>query len=989
MLSNYRKINDITGWLVFGISTLVYCLTVEPTASFWDCSEFIACSYKLEVPHPPGTPLFLLIGRLFSLLAGGDVEKVAYWINIMSALCSGFTILFLFWSITMLGRKLLGVKDVASIEKGKAYALFGAGVVGSLAYAFTDSFWFSAVEGEVYGMSSFFTAIVVWAMLKWDLIEDHKLANRWLIMIAYLMGLSIGVHLLNLVTMPALGLVYYFKKFKNPTIKGAVIALIVSLIVLLFINDFIIPGLPSLAGDIEVFFVNSLGLPFGSGVIFFIVLFISILVYAVYYSQVKQKEHLNTALLSFVFILFGYACYAIIPIRSSYNPPIDENDPETIVNFVSYLKREQYGSRPLFYGQYYDAEVVDTKEGAPIYAKGKDKYVIEGKKLSYEYDKSRQTLLPRIYSNAPQHVEAYKRVLGLGPNEKPGFGDNIKFMFVDQIGRMYIRYLMWNFSGRESDNQGAGYLTIADAFKKVPDAISENKARNNYLMLPLILGIIGLFFNFNKDPKTFAVIGMLFIMTGVALVVYLNMPPIEPRERDYIFVGSFYAFAMWIGFGVLALWQLIEEKTKNKGVMPAAVATIISLSVPVILIAENYDDHDRSDRYFSVDSAKNFLDSCAPNAIIFTGGDNDTFPLWYVQEVEGYRTDVRVIVLSYFNTDWYIEQMMRRAYESQPLPFSFSEEDIQQGGPNDYILYNPNAGIKGAIDAKQYISLLRKKSPALLLPTRGGGTVNTVPSKTMFYNIDTAQVQKLGIVPEQYKDHIVPQMTWNLKKNAIEKNTLMIIDLITNSNWERPIYFNNTSLQGVGIDLKEYVIQEGAAYRLLPIKNPNPNREFVDTDLMYENMMTKFKFRELDNPNVYYSQDYRQFAQNARSNFNTLARSLVLENRPDQAKEVVNYMLDRIPNEAIPFDFTTTQTIATLLAVEENDRALEVIKVLGDRSDQLLTYYEQKNVPVSVDVQKELVILSELIRLLRTQDQEELLEDYMEKLARHRAYFGI
>src|SRR5690606_8853529 len=541
----------------------VYWITMEETASYWDCGEFIAVSYKLEVPHPPGAPLFLLLGRLFSFLAFDDPTKVAYWINFMSVLSGAFASLFTFWSITLLGRKLLKLTTPELLTDNKTLLLMGAGFVGAMANTFADSIWFSAVEAEVYAMSSAFTAFVVWAMLKWDVIEDESKANRWLILISYMVGLSIGVHLLNLVTLPALGLIFYFKKYK-PTTWGVVATLGVSGLLIIFINDFIIPGLPSLAEYFEVFFVNTLGLFFGSGVIFFSLLVIGALVYGIRYTQVNNKPALNTFLLSTAFILIGYVSYALVVIRSNYDPPIDENDPSDIMSFVSYLKREQYGSRPLLYGQYYTAQIVDIKEGAAQYRKGKDRYEVAERKISYVYDPNHMTILPRIYSTDKQHQQLYRSKLGLREGEKPTFIDNIRFMINHQIGWMYWRYFMFNFAGREGDDIGADWLGPSSWFKEVPELISMNKARNNFFMIPLLIGIIGLLYQYFNDRKNFAVVGLLFILTGVALVVYLNSPPSEPRERDYIYAGSYYAFCFWIGFGVIAIASGIEKLLKSQ-----------------------------------------------------------------------------------------------------------------------------------------------------------------------------------------------------------------------------------------------------------------------------------------------------------------------------------------------------------------------------------------------------------------------------------------
>jgi hypothetical protein len=590
---NYKQINNVTGWVIFAIATLVYILTVEQTASFWDPGEFIAVSYKLQVPHPPGAPFMLLVYRMFGFLAMGDGLQVAYWMNIGSARFSGFTILFLFWTITLFGRRIFAI-EAGQETKGQTLALMGSGVVGSLMYTFSDSFWFSAVESEVYAMSSFFTAIVIWAFLKWEVIKDPKEENRWMIFIAYLVGLSIGVHLLNLVTLPALALVYYFKKYPKATLKGALIAMFLGGVALIIINNLIIPGLPSLAGSMEIFFVNSIGLPFGSGIVVFSILFLGALIYGIQYSIKKEKVLLNTILVSLVFILIGYGSYALIVIRANQDPIINENAPKDIISYVSYLKREQYGYRPLLHGQYFTAQLVDQEEGAPIYMKGKDTYEIVDYELKNTYDPAKTTILPRIYSTQESHKRIYRSKLGLREGQEPTFGDNIYFMLSHQLGHMYWRYFLWNFSGRESDFTDAPWIGFADAFSdKYPDYIKENKGHNNYLMLPLILGLVGIFFQAKKDPKYFYVNLMLFLMMGVVLVLYLNSPPIEPRERDYIYVGSFYAFAIWAGRGVLAIAHGLGKATKNLST-GAIIATLVTLPVAGLMAAQNWTDHERN-----------------------------------------------------------------------------------------------------------------------------------------------------------------------------------------------------------------------------------------------------------------------------------------------------------------------------------------------------------------------------------------------------------
>ncbi len=969
---NFQKTNNITGWIAFGIALLTYWLTFEETASYWDCGEFIAVSYKLEVPHPPGAPLFLILGRIFSFLSFGDVTKVAYWINFMSVLASAFTILFLFWSITLFGRKMMGITKDEELTADKTWLLMGAGLVGSLAFTFSDSFWWSAVEAEVYAMSSFFTAFVVWGVLKWDVIEDESKANRWLILIAYMMGLSIGVHMLNLVTIPALGLIYYFKKYKIST-WGIVAALGISGGLVLFINDLIVPGLPSLAGNFEVAFVNTLGLPFGSGAIVFGLLIIAALIAGIRYSQVKNKPVLNTFVLATTFILIGYCSYATIVIRSNFDTPINENAPKDVMSFVKYLKREQYGSRPLLFGPYFTARPVGIEYGAPIYTKGKDKYEIAERKFTYEYEPGEETLLPRAWSS--EHAETYRSILGLAEGQKPTFfQDKFVYMLNQQIGHMYMRYFMWNFAGREGDDQGADWMGPRQWFEKVPDAIAHNKARNNFFMIPFLLGLIGMFYQFVKDTKNFSVIGLLFVMLGVAIVVYLNSPPTEPRERDYIYAGSTYAFAFWIGLAVIGIAESFQRFLKNLKVA-AIAATLVGLSAPALMASQGWDDHNRSNRFFSVDSGKNYLASCAPNAILFTGGDNDTFMLWYAQEVEGFRTDVRVVVLSYYNTDWYIDQTMHKAYESDPFPYSLKIKDYQQGGPNDYLRYT-DLKIK-AIDLKQYIDLLSKNYPQLRYDD-----ANIVPSKIFTLDVNKAEVIKKGIIPKGMDSLMVDRMQFRLTKNALEKKDLAFLDVLATNNWERPLYLNHTSMAQFNIDLEDYAVLEGNAYRILPIKKPDPEKDFVNTDVAYDNMINKFQYRGLDDPKLYYTEDYKGFVLNHRSSLNALAEGFIDKNDMEKARKVLLFSLEKMPDNPVPFDHTAVTMVDLLFKVGEKEKAVEIASLVGGRADEMTSYLIAKEGGLSMEVRRNIFILGNLYQTLYKNGENELgkkLEDAYNK----------
>ena len=971
---NYKRLNNYTGWFSFLIALIVYSITVEDTASFWDAGEFIAVSNKLEVPHPPGAPFYLLLGRFFSLFAFNNPELVALSINFLSVIASAFTILFLFWTITHLSSKIIKPDNNTNI-----FLILISGITGAISFTFTDSFWFSAVEAEVYAMSSFFTAFVFWAILRWEATDDPIKQHKWIILIAYMMGLSIGVHLLNLVTIPALALIIYFKKYKNITLLGVSLSLSISLLIVGIIVEGIIPGLPSMASFVERFFVNSLGLPFGSGIIFFIIVFLSLLVYLLKFSQEREKVTLNISLLSLTFILIGYSSYSLVLIRSNYNPPIDENNPENILNFISYLKREQYGYRPLFKGQYFDADVIKQEETGVNYKKGKDKYEIKEKKFSYVYDDKRTTIFPRMYSSSPNHIERYREITNLNKNQKPTFSDNLEFFFKYQIGHMYLRYFLWNFSGRESDIQNAKWLGLLNKFDKVPYQIEVNKARNNYLMIPLLLGIIGLLFQFYRDRKNFYVVMLLFILTGIALVVYLNSPPIEPRERDYIYAGSYYAFSIWIGFGSLFLYSILQKIFK-KDKISLAICFLLSIQSPIILANQNWDDHDRSNRYLTVDSAKNLLASCAPNSILFTGGDNDTFPLWYVQEVENFRTDVRVIVLSYFNTDWYIEQMMSKKNKSEKIDFSVSLDSYIQGGLNDYLPYRNDSRIQNRpISLKGYINLVKRNSKAIQVPT-SVSNYNSIPSKS-FWLASIDKENLLGKFNSYYQDTLLINLKNN--KNGLEKKDLAFLDLLQANNWERPIYFNNTSLNGIGLELKRNVVQEGFAYRLLPILSPNSG-SLIDSEKMYKNLMYNSFWRGLDDERAYFSEDHRGFIMNYRSTFNTLIKELINKKEYDKALEVINKSLEIIPDKAIMYDHFSVQIVEYLINLNEKadmetlELANNIAEISSKRADEILNYYYDNNINNRYEIQRNLVSLNTLARAYSRNSDQELSKKYRE-----------
>ena len=1012
-MNSFQRLNNLVGWLVFAIATFTYTATVEPTGSFWDCGEFIAVSYKLMVPHPPGAPFFLLVGRMFSLFAGSDVTQVAFWVNMVSVLCSAFSSLFLFWSITLLARKLV-LETGKSLTSAQVIGVLGAGFIGALAYTFSDSAWFSAVEAEVYAMSSFFTAVVFWAILKWDAVADEPYADRWLVFIAYMMGLSIGVHLLNLVTIPAMAYVYYFQRYKYST-KGMILTFLVSLVILGVIQVGVITGLPSIANRFEILFVNSFGLPFNSGILFFVALFLGAVVYGLIYTQKHGKVLANTALLCFAFVLIGYVSYGIILVRSNFNPPIDENDPENALSFVSYLKREQYGDRPLLYGPQFNAYPTKSVKGDPLYIKGKDKYEIVDYKDVQEYDASDKTLLPRIYSSQGNHRSAYQR-WGLKLREdpemterygqpmykKPTFGENLGFLFKYQIGHMYFRYFGWNFVGRESDYQDAKVLMPFASSKDLPESMRENRSRNNYYALPLLLGILGLVFQINRHGKNAFIVGLLFFFTGIAIVIYLNQPPVEPRERDYTFAGSYYAFCMWIGLGVLGLMDLLGKMVKNQTVL-ASVSTLLATIVPVVMVRGAWDDHDRSGRFHSVDSAKNLLNSCAKNAILFTGGDNDTFPLWYAQEVEGFRTDVRVCNLSLLGTDWYITQMKQKAYESTPLPISLELKDYIQG-KNDVVRFRELT--KGAVSLKALMQALQNNDPMVVVDEDGRKT-STFPTKTFYIDVDSAKVAAMDWVPAKSKDKIQKRITWTVGKNYWLKNDFVVLNMLANLDWSRPVYFSTTLSGAAYLNLKPYLQLEGLAYRLMPIYNAGAADGVVNTPVMYENMMKKMFWRNLDNPDVYYDENYKRFPLNSRKSFYMLASQLLIESQMENdtamgqikvnqeggkskrqlAKEVLDYCFKVMPDKATKFDVYTPQFLPLLLELGNRKQADEIAEVMNRRATEEMAYQVKNlNSVNNFDIQTNLFILRQIYMSYKGAGINDLANKYKQSYDAYERY---
>jgi len=955
---NCKRLNNIFGWTAFLFAFTVFVMTIEKSASWWDCGEFIACSYKLQVGHPPGAPLFIMAARIFSLLSFGNPARVPVMINILSALTSALAVMFLFWTITALAKKAL-VKN-ESLDKIKTILIFGSGFTGALAFTFCDSFWFSAVEGELYASSALFTSLVFWAVIKWDGITNDKKADRWLILIAYLMGLSIGVHLLNLLVIPAITFVYYFKRFKT-TAAGVILTTIIAFSALLFVQYGIIPGLVQIAAKFELVFVNGLGLPFGSGIIVYAFILIVSLMLMIWLSHKKRKTHLNTAAWALTFIILGYTSYTMILIRSNAGTPLNENAPADVFSLTDYLNREQYGDRPLFYGQYYNAELKDRKDGKTIYAKGKNKYEAVGTKPVYIYDSKQCTVFPRMYSSDKYHISAYKEWGGIKAGKDPEFINNLKFFFTYQLGHMYFRYFLWNFAGRQNDIQGEGETVNGNWISGIkfidearlgpqdnlPDNLSKNKARNKFYLLPLLLGILGILFHFKHARKDAVVVSILFVMTGIAIVLYLNQTPYQPRERDYSYAGSFMAFCIWIGLGVLSLYESVPEKVKKFGKAWIAIAvSVLSLVlVPGIMGKEGWDDHDRSGKTTAHDFALNYLNSCAPNAILFTNGDNDTFPLWYAQEVEGIRTDVRVLNYTLAAGSWYPPQLHKKVYQSGALPFILPSEKYKEG-MNDYVPYY-ESGIKGPTELSKLIEFMGSDDPKAKVTLEDGEQINFLPVKEVFIPVDAAKVIKNGTVTAEMKDRIEPEIRWTIRKNYLFKNELMLLDIIAANQWTRPVYFvSPSSVRGV-LDVDRYCYLEGYVYHFIPVKSDTLNyirgMGGVNTGECYDILMNKFLNGALDNIKVPVYYDCQSNTKISRNNFARVAQALIIENKKDSARKILNRCIQLFPDKTLPFDLTMLPFAQLYYSLGEKDRADNIMKKIIQYYCNNLQYYNSVN----------------------------------------------
>ncbi|MGB0769787.1 MAG: DUF2723 domain-containing protein [Flavobacteriaceae bacterium] len=1016
---NFKQWNLILGWVAFGIAFLTYALTVEPTVGFWDTGEYILTSSKLEVGHPPGAPLFQMLGAFFSIFAS-EPAQIGLVLNMMSAAASAFTILFMFWTIVLLLQNIAGKET--ELNSNKKAAILGAAFVGSLSFAFTDSFWFNAVETEVYAMATLIMAIMFYLGLRWEKEMNTPRGNRWLILISFIVGLSFGVHFMGLLTIPAIGLLYYFKNYKTITPKNFILANIVVIAILLFVFKLLAPNILRYFSALEIFFVNRIGLPFNSGSIIALILLVLLVYYGLKLSKKKGYVFLNTGLLCVTFIIIGFTTWLMLPIRANANVPVNENNPSSARELLAYYNLEQYPKTHLFYGPQFTDQYAGLDENQP-YVDDKPKYEKDKKSGRYvvvndyenaiqNYNSDHGSLLPRMWSG--EHAENYmiysgalefsikpeysmqNELRGLVNNfrkaiaegevdyegyheflktygryldiEKPSLIDNIYYLFDYQIGYMYWRYFMWNFSGRQDDIQGkmdlhGNWLTgihfideylLGISQKNLPSDVLNNKARNTYYLLPLLLGLIGLFFVFNRDKKIFWTMLVFFLFTGIAIQVYTNVRPFEPRERDYSLVGSFYVFALWIGIGVYALCNKFQTFSKSKLIAPA-ISVLCLVAVPGILISQNWDDHDRSNRRTAHAMAVNYLESCAPNAIIFTIGDNDTFPLWYAQEIEGIRRDVRVVCTSLFNVDWYIDQMKRKAYDSDPIPSKLTH-DQYKWGTRDYII--KEVVTKDTLEINQFMDFIssddERTKYGYILEQQGYQTkgqrnqdlnANYAPTEYVRIPVNKEAVLKNGVVAAKDADKIVDYIDIKITGQAIMKNRMMMLDIIAQNNWERPIYFSGGAFGDDDyIWMKDYLQLDGIAYKLVPIKTPiqkgSPFMGRIDTEKMY-NLIKNWEWGNSGNPGVYHDVETRRNSITYRGHMARLIEDLINEKQLDKAEEITDLAMEKMPVDIFGYYTFLEPFIGAYYEVDAKEKARELYQQVAVKYQENLNYFGQ------------------------------------------------
>lgn len=1023
MTFDFKKWNTILGWTAFAIALATYTLTVEPTLSFWDCGEYISTSAKLEVGHPPGAPLYQMIGAFFAMFAFGNDQIVALMVNMMSVFSSAFTILFMFWSSTILLKKM--ISQFSQIDNSNAVVILGSSFVGSLAYTFSDSFWFNAVEAEVYSMASLFIAVLFWLGLRWEQDMFTARGNKWLLLISLIIGLSFGVHFMALLTIPSIGFLYYFKHYEKITIKNFIVANIVVVSVLLFIFKLLLPMTMGFFGKTEVFMVNSIGLPFDSGTIFVALLLVAFFYFGLKYTKNKGYIQINTLILCILFIFIGFSTWMMLPIRANANTVINENRPSDAREVLAYYNREQYGVNPLFYGPQFTDTYAGLDPDTPYLDKAPNyerdyktgKYVIVNnyKNAEQNSDDKQKSFLPRMWSvdHATNYMSFTKPVeFRINPEyahekelvqiiaefrkafnqkeidlngyhkflksygeyliiEKPTMSDNLGFMFEYQFGYMYWRYLMWNFAGRQSDNQGkydnldgnwmSGIDFVDEARlgpqKNLPSDVLNNKGRNLYYFLPFILGVIGLIYHANKDLKNFYVLLILFLFTGLALKIYLNERPFEPRERDYALVGSFYVFAIWIGFGVYAIYDTIKNWLQPKIAGPIVIVVSL-LAAPVLMAAQNWDDHDRSGKYTALAMAKAYLSSCEPNAILFTIGDNDTFPLWYAQEIEGFRTDVRIVNTSLFMTDWYIDQMKAKAYESDPMPISFTH-DQYVGDKRDYVIHNPKT--ENRWDIKDFINFIAMDDPRTILEMDNGQKIHFYPTNKIRIPVDKNAVISNKVVSPKFYDSIVPYIDVNIKGQALYKNRLMMLDIVANNNWKRPIYFTGGSFGDDDyIWMKDYLQLDGMVYKLVPVrtsleKAASPlDMGQIDSDKMYDIVM-KWDWGNGESPNIYHDPETRKNSITYRTNLARLMEQLINEGKTDKAKKIIDLAMEKMPLEHYGFYTMIEPFAAGYYEVKEQGKARDILSKLIKKYQENLKYYSTLKANDQIDLYVDII----------------------------------
>ena len=978
-MKKYHLMNNIIGWLVCIVACTVYILTAEATASWWDCGEYIATAYNLEVGHPPGAPTFQLLGRLFSLFS--TPATAAHAVNVMSAICSGFTILFLFWGITLLGKHLLKDPQNPDLKDPRTWAVFGAGIVGALVYTFSDTFWFSAVEGEVYAMSSFFTSLVFWAILKWEEQSDDPHSLRWLILVCLLVGVAIGVHLLNLLTVPAIVYVVYFKKWPKTTTKGFIWSGIISFVLLAVILWGVIPGIVNVDSAFDVFFVNTLGLPFNSGTIFFFLLIAAAIIWGLWFSSPRKKNKpiINASILGLLMLIIGYSTFFVLIIRANTNTPLNENAPKDAVALRAYLGREQYGDTPLFKGQYYTAgNPIDVEEGYTKYVRGKDengkdRYIAAAHAQKYVYRKAHTGLFPRMYSNdkSRQHPLFYEYWAGkVRGDRKPSSAQNIKYFNGYQMGWMYWRYFMWNFAGRQNDIQGhyfnedgtrdylsgnwiCGIKAIDEARlgpqDNLTDEMKNNKARNTYYLLPLILGLLGLGYHVAKHPKDAFIVFIMFVMTGIAIGIYLNMPPRQPRERDYAFVGSFCFFAIWVGLGVMALADWITKLLKNEklGKVVVPLVFVLCMGVPTLMASENWDDHDRSEKYAARDFAKNYLNSVKKNGVLITFGDNDTFPLWYAQEVEHVRTDVRILNYTLSGMHWYVEQLYNKIYDSDPLPFTLSKDFYGLG--NDQVLIADRSN--EYIEVEEVLALMRDH-PERFSQSFRNEKVMILPTKRFKITLDIPKLVELGVVPADRVGQMESEIRFEINSGVLYRHQLMILDILGTNHFERDINIMNPNyIKDVFPPIERYVIQDGMNYKLLPYMPTviNEQEHTISlqqfTDATYDYFLDGVDGKPIEwgnlNSDIYVDPVSLNMGNVQRQLFSMAASNLVNSGDTVKARRLIDSMEFYFPKQNFVRDKYCMTQIALYQAAYGHEKAVELWNDIFDYYQQEILYLMQ------------------------------------------------